>query len=200
MAIVKQSFLSNIIGRNTYDDFKDYAKRIVIIGTCVLVIVLPFSFFFHTEFINYLLNLAIGGSLFFIAYIAALVLLLDIEVDVNEPEKDYRSKQEKEPKPIAYKLTIIWDIVLIILGLCAIYFSNEYKTHYAFDCDTFLVDHQARVYHLEWCDDCEIIAEADELEELKGYQIDKSYTLCEWCEEEAQALEEEYGHSKYYRR
>lgn len=117
MAIVKRSFLSNIIGRNTYDEFKCYAKVIIAIGTCVLSIVLLLSLFFHWSFISSLLSLVTGTSLLFIAYIAALVL--DMEVDVYEPEKSYWSEPEKKPKPAAYKLTIVWGVVLVALGISA---------------------------------------------------------------------------------
>ena len=192
MAIVKQSFLSNIIGRNTYDEFKCYAKVIIAIGTCVLSIVLLLSLFFHWSFISSLLSLVTGTSLLFIAYIAALVLVLDIEVDVDEPEK--------KPKPAAYKLTIVWGVVLVALGISAIYFSNKYRKHYAFECDTFLVDHQAGIYHLDWDNDCEVAAESGNLETMQGYQIDKSYTLCEWCEEWAEDAEDEYESNRYFRR
>ena len=113
MAIVKQSFLSNIIGRNTYDEFKGYAKVIIAIGTCVLAIVLLLSIFFHWSFISSLLSLITGTSLLFIIYIAALVLALDIEVDVDEPENSYWSEPEKKSKPAAYKLTIAWGVVLV---------------------------------------------------------------------------------------
>lgn len=184
MAIVKQSFLSNIIGRNTYDKFKGYAKEIIAIGTCVLAIVLLLSIFFHWSFISSLLSLITGTSLLFIAYVAALVLVLDIEVDVDEPEK--------KPKPAAYKLTIVWGVVLVALGISAIYFSDKYLKHYAFECDTFLVDHQAGIYHLDWDNDCKVAAESGNLETMQGYQIDKSYTLCEWCEEWAEDAEDEY--------
>ena len=64
MAIVKQSFLSNIIGRKTYDEFKGYAKVIIAIGTCVLSIILLLSLFFHWSFINNLLSLVTGTSLY----------------------------------------------------------------------------------------------------------------------------------------
>lgn len=200
MAIVKQSFLSNIIGRNTYDEFKDYAKVIIAIGTCVLAIVLLLSLFFHWSFISSLLSLVTGTSLLFIAYIAALVLVLDIEVDVDEPEKSYWSEPEKKPKPAAYKLTIAWGVVLVALGISAIYFSNKYRKYYAFECDTFLVDHQAGIYHLDWDNDCEVAAESGNLETMQGYEIDKSYTLCEWCEEWAEDAEDEYESNRYFRR
>lgn len=200
MAIMKQSFLSNIIGRNNYDEFKGYAKIIIAIGTCVLSIILLLSFFFHWGFISSLLDLVSGTSLLFIAYVAALILALDIEVEVNEPKRNYWSEPEKKAKPTSYKLTIVWGIVLIILGIGAIYFSNKYRKHYAFECDTFLVDHQAGLYHLDWDNDCEVVAESSDLEKMKGYQIDKSYTLCEWCEEWAEEAESDYGSSRYFRR
>lgn len=196
MAIVKQSFISNIVGRNTYDEFKGYAKIIIAIGTCILPIILLLSFFFHWGFISSLLNLVSGTSPLFIAYIAALVISLDIEVDVDEPERRYWSEPENMPKPTAYKLTIVWGVLLIALGIGAIYFSNKYRKHYDFECSIFLVDHQAGIYHLDWDNDCEVAAEAENLEIMQGYQIDKSYTLCEWCEEWAEDAEDEY----YYRR
>lgn len=200
MAIVKQSFLSNIIGRNTYDEFKGYAKIIIAIGTCVLAILLLLSFFFHWRFISSLLNLVTGTSFFFIAYVAAFILTLDIEVDVDEPEMSNWSESEKKTKSTVYKLSVAWGVVLIALGISAIYFSNKYRKHYAFECETFLVDHQAGVYHLDWDNECEVAAEAINLEKMQGYQIDKSYTLCEWCEEWAEDAEVEYESSRYFRR
>lgn len=183
MAIVKKSFLSNIVGRNTYDDFKGLAKPIIAIGTCVLAILYPLSIFFHWGFISGLLNLLTGTSLLFVAYIAALVLTLDIEVDVDDPEPSYWEEPEIKPNPIAYKLTIVWGVVLIALGISAVYFSNKYRKNYAFECNTFLVDSQARLYHLNCNNDCEVAAVAADLEKKKGYQIDESYEFCDWCAE-----------------
>lgn len=199
MAIVKQSFLSNIIGRNTYDEFKGYAKVIIAIGTCVLAIILLLSLFFHWSFISNLLSLVTGTSLLFIAYIAALILVLDIEVDVDEPEKSYWSEPEKKPKPAAYKLTIVWGVVLVALGISAIYFSNKYRKHFAFECDTFLVDHQANIYHFDIDNGCEMARDGN-WKRMQGYQIDESYTLCDWCEEWAEDADDEYESNRYYRR
>lgn len=200
MAIVKQSFLSNIIGRNTYDEFKGYAKKIIAIGTCVLAIIYLLSYFFHWGFISSLLNLVTGTSILFIAYVAALVLALDVEVEVDEPERNYWSESEKKTKTTSFKLTVVWGIMLIIFSIGAIYFSNQYRKEYAFECDTFLVDHQAGIYHLDWDNDCEVAAEADDLEKMKGYQINKSYTLCKWCEEWAEEAESDFESSRYFRR
>lgn len=196
MSIVKQSFISYIIGRNTYDEFKRNAKIIIAIGTCILAIVILLSFFFHWGVISSLLNLVTGTSLLFIVYIAALIILLDIEVDIEEPES-YLSKAEKRKKTTAYKFTIAWGIVLIILGVCAIYFSNKYRKHYAFECETFLVDHQRGIYHFDSDNDCEVADESESLDKMKGYQISSSYSLCEWCEEWAEDGEDYYGILRY---
>lgn len=200
MAKVKQSFISNIIGKQTYDEFKVYAQIIIPIGTCVLAIIFCLSFFFHWGFISTLLNLITGTSLLFVAYIAALVLYMDIEVDVDDAERYYGAKHEKEIKSNSYKLTVVWSVVLILFGIAAIYLSNKYRKHYAFECETFLVDKQAQIYHLNWDNDCEVAAETGELEKMKGYQIDKSYTLCVWCEERADDAFVQYSSNRYFRR
>lgn len=200
MAIVKQSFISNLIGKDNYDGLKKNAKIIIALGTCILAILFLLTYFFHLEFLSSLLNLVTGTSLLFVAYVAALILVLDIEVDVEDPERFYWSEPIKQPKPLQYKLTIVWDVILIILGIGAIYFSNDYRKHYSFECDTYSVDHQAKIYHLDWDIDCEVAAESNHLKKMKGHQIDKSYTLCDWCEEWAEDAEIEYEASRYFRR
>ena len=59
-------------------------------------------------------------------------------------------KKKKEPKPFKYKLTIVWGVILLALGIVAIYYSNRYRNRYAFECETFLVDEKAGIYHLDW--------------------------------------------------
>ena len=72
----------------------------------------------------------------------------------------------------------------------AIYFSDKYRDQYSFECDTFFVDKDAGIYHLDiFTDDCEKACETKYLEEMKGYQISKKITLCEDCEE----MLEDYG-------
>lgn len=195
---MKQSFLSNVVGRNTYDEFKGYAKRIIVIGTCVLVVILLLSLFFHWGFISSLLNLVTGTSLLFIAYVAALVLALDVEVEVDEPERDYWSEPEKKMKPTTYRLTVVWGIVLILFGIGAIYFSNKYRKNYAFECQTFLVDENRGIYHLEDGNDDE---DMEYTTEMKGYELkDYNYTFCESCREWVEEMESDYAAERYYRR
>ena len=200
MAIIKQSFISNLIGKDNYDNLKKQSNIVIAIGTCVLAILLLLTNFFHWGFLSSLLNLVTGTSLLFVAYVAALILVLDIEVEVDEPEGSFWSEPVKQPKPMQYKLTIVWGVILIILGIVTIYFSNDYRKHYSFECDTYLVDHQAKIYHLNWDIDCEVAAESKHLEKMKGYQIDKSYKLCDWCECWAEDAEAEYEASRYFRR
>jgi len=199
MPIVKQSFLSNIIGENTYVQFTEYAKIIIAIGTCLLVIFVGLSLFFHSSIINWFLQLLTGTSLLFIAYVAALIILLDIQVAVDEPERYAWEEPKNSQRPLSYKLTIVWGVVLILLGISAIYVSNKYRKHYAFECDTFLVDRQHGVYHVEWNDDCDIANEAEELEKMHGYEIDESYNLCESCKDFLDDMES-YESERYIRR
>lgn len=192
MAIVRQSFISNLIGKDIYDNFKDQAKIIIYIGSCILAILLLLTSFFYWGFLSTLLNYVTGTSLLFIVYVAALILVFDIEVNVDEPERYYWSEPVRRSKPIQYKLTIVWGVVLIILGIGAICFSDEYRKQYSFECDTYLVDHQKKIYHLDWDIDCEVAAESFNLVKMKGYEIDKSYKLCDCCECWVEYAEAEY--------
>jgi amino acid transporter len=191
MAKVKQSFLSNLLGEHNYEEYSSIAMKIVVIGGLVLITLFALSYFFHSGIINYLLKLATGTSLLFIAYIAACILLLDIRVEVEKPEQEWWDEKKESRKPLKYKLTIVWGVVLLLLGIAAIYFSNKYRNRYDFECTTFLVDHKAHVYHLDWNDDCEDAANAEELEKMYGYEIDNSYTFCEGCKEYEEDVESE---------
>lgn len=196
--IVEQSFLSNLFGKNTYAGLKSWAKIIVPTGTVILAVLFLLSKFVYWKIISSLLSLVTGTSLLFIVYIAALIVVLDIEADVEEPE--YYGCGEA-PKPTAYKMTIVWGVILIVLGIAATYFSNKYRKHYAFECSTVLVDHTAGIYHLDYDNDCEVAAEAENLEKMKGYELkETNYTLCEWCQDWADDAEAEYESNRYYRK
>lgn len=174
MEIRKQSFLSNIVGKETYDEYKAYARLIVALGTCVLVLLFLLSLFFHWKFVSNILELVTGTSLLFLVYVASLVLVLDYEVEIDED-----IKKSKSP---SYIMTAVWSIVLVALCVSAIYFSNKYRKNYTFECTTFLVDHQSRTYHIiDRYNDCEA-AKGDDLEKMKGYDISKTYMLCRDCE------------------
>ena len=191
--IRKQSFISNLFGHNTYAEFKGIALLVSLIGTGILIVLYILSYFFHAGIISYLIKLTNGTSLLFIGYILAVILLLDIEVDVDEPEKSYWGDEKKEPMPFKYKLTIVWGVILLALGIFAIYYSNRYRNRYAFECETFLVDEKAGIYHLDWDIECSVAEETESLEEMKGYQIDKTFKFCEECQEWLDDMESEAG-------
>ncbi|QFQ12093.1 hypothetical protein C7Y71_003130 [Pseudoprevotella muciniphila] len=196
---MKQSFLSKIIGGELYDDFKSFSKIIVVIGSCVITIVFVFSLLFYWEFIRSLLHLFIGNSILFALYIGAIIILLDKEVEV-EDNNTYAWEKKSSSKPKTYNFTIAWGIILIVLGICAIYVSNLYRKHYDFQCNSFLVDESAKVYHLDFDNDCEIADETGNLIRKQGFQIDETYSFCDWCEEWAEDSELEYESNKYFRK
>lgn len=47
MVIDSYSFLKKIIGRNAYNEIKEYARKIIPIATCILVALWGLSFIFH---------------------------------------------------------------------------------------------------------------------------------------------------------
>lgn len=171
----KYSFLKEILGKY-YVGIKEDAPKYIVIITCVLVFLWGFSLFVHWNFISEVLMMFTGVNLFFIAYIICVIILLDKGVDVGDCNL-------KHAKPKGYRKTVVFGVILIIGGIVAIYFSNQYRKHYAFECETFLVDSQNKIYHLEERYDCSLILESCCLKKMQGYQIPHSYSLCEDCED-----------------
>ncbi len=197
--VKKQSFLSNLLGEETYENWIGYARIIIAVGTIILLIILGLSIMFHSNIISFLLKLVTGTSLLFIAYVVMWVLLLDIKVDVDEPEVYNWELPKEASKPIAYILSTLWTVVLIILGIIAIYITNKYREQYAFECDSFWVDKHAHLYHLDWTE-CETSEHAGNLEEMQGNQIPDNYSLCEECKEIAEDAGADYDTDRYFRR
>ena len=198
MAIRSYSYIKKLIGESTYEEFRGYAKTCIPIATIILVLLLILSQFVHWGIVSWLLNLALGTSLVFIAYVLGVILLLDFGVDV-EMKEDWNGKLSlPEVLPSNFKNTIIWAYTLLILGVVAIYFSNKYRKNYAFECQTFLVDENRGIYHLEDGNDEE---DMEYTTEMKGYELeDYNYTFCESCREWVEEMESEYAAERYYRR
>lgn len=198
MAIRSYSYIKKLIGERTYEDFRGYARTCIPIATIILVLLLILSQFVHWGIVSWLLNLALGTSLIFIVYVLGMILLLDFGVDV-EMKEDWNGKLSlPEVMPSNYKNTIIWAYTLLVLGVTAIYFSNKYRKNYAFECQTFLVDENRGIYHLEDDNDEE---DMEYTTEMKGYELeDYNYTFCESCREWVEEMESEYAAERYYRR
>lgn len=198
MATRSYSYIKKLIGSQNYEEFRGYAKKYIPIATIILVVLLVLSQFVHWGIVSWLLNLALGTSLFFIAYVLGVILLLDFGVDV-EMKEDWKGRLSlPEIMPSNFKNTIIWAYTLLILGIATIYYSNKYRKNYAFECQTFLVDENRGIYHLEDGDDEE---DMEYTTEMKGYELeDYNYTICESCREWVEEMESEYAAERYNRR
>lgn len=203
MAVVKKSFLSNLLGPDTYDTLNNYAKKIVPICTGFYIILFTLTFFVYWDFISTLLNYVTGTSLLFVVYIGLIIILLNFEVNVEEPERQYyRNEPVKLKNTRNYNYTKVWGVMLIILGITTIYLSDRYIKLYSFKCSTFLVDENAGIYHLDYDNDCEYAKESENLVRMKGYEIEEftNCTLCKSCEEWAEDAETEYESNYFFRR
>lgn len=197
--VKKQSFLSNLLSDETYDNWTGNARVIIASGTVILLVLFGLSYCFYSSIISFLLKLVTGTSLLFIVYMVMWLFLLDIKVDVDEPEQFSWETPKETVKPIAYKLSSLWTVVLVILGILAIYFTNKYREQYSFECDTFWVDKQTHLYHLDWTE-CETSEHTRNLEEIQGYLIPDNYSLCEECKEIAEEAGADYERERYFRR
>lgn len=198
MEIRSYSYIKKLLCDQNYEKFRGYAKTYIPITTIILVVLLVISQFVHWRTVSWLLNLALGTSLIFIAYILGVILLLDFGVDV-EMKEDWDDRLSlPEVMPSNFKSTIIWTYTLLILGIAAIYFSNKYRKNYSFECQTFLVDENRGIYHLEDGNDDE---DREYTTEMKGYELENyNYTFCESCRERVEEMESENTAERYYRR
>lgn len=184
------------MGFSFYTEFKGYARHCVPIATLILFIALLLSNIFYWEFLSSILDIITGTSLIFIAYIFGVVLLLDNEYDA-EVEYQYNNRfVVDESDSIQYHASRFRGVVLIILAISAVYFSNRYRKHYAFECETFLVEETKGVYHIPEFDDGHI----NYTIEMKGYEIEESgYSLCETCSDWAEEASLNYSAESYHR-
>ena len=199
----KYSFISKVISISLYEHLKG-GKYIVSLATGVLVVLWVVSFFVHWDFINDLLGLTTGTSLVFIIYVFLVIVLLDKGIEVELEEEPIRGSVEyilPAKRPRGYVITVVYALFAIILGSAAIYVSEKYSDQYNFECETFLVDHKEKTYHIVyWKGDCEIAKESYDLVKMQGYQIDKSYILCEECAYLSEEAIEEYNRDRFVRR
>lgn len=196
MATRSYSYIKKLIGNQNYKEFRGYAKKYIPIATIILVILLVLSQFVHWGIVSWLLNLVLGTSFLFITYLLGVILLLDFGVDV-EMKEDWNGRLSlPEVMPSNFKNTIIWAYILLILGIVAIYYSNKYRKKYAFECQTFLVDENRGIYHLEDGNDDD--KDMEYTTEMKGYELeDYNYNFCESCREWDEEMKSEYAAERY---
>lgn len=173
--------IDNISSSNLYNKMYDFAQLVVAIGTCLIVLIYGLSLLFEVPFIAKLLWWVSGCHLLTIGYIVCLIRLLDIGIDISD--EDYNTDRKSYKSTVEYKFTIVWGVVLLFLGISAMYFSGKYRDYYTFRTQIFLVDHENKLYHIVDHKYCEDAQNATHLVEQKGKDIDPTYTLCVGCEE-----------------
>lgn len=210
MTKTKQSFLSNIVKKcefckDIYDGIRTYSLVIILTGTILISVFVGLSFFVYWHWLSKVIDLLMGTSLVFILYVIAVISILDIQVaeEVQEKEYDLYSGQEIRKKvqhSIGYKLTIVWGITLMLLGVVAIYGTNKFRKHYSFQTSYFLVDQTKGIYHLDYDNDCEAKKNAF-LKRMQGYEFeDLNYQFCVECEEWLDDAMDSYESDRYYRK
>lgn len=165
----KQSFLSHWLGRDTYDMFKRRAPKDVVVGCCIYGVIYALSFCCHWSWVSELLSWATGYSLFFIAYLFIAIVFLDREVEMEAGNE----------KNCTYALTVLWNILLLIAGFAAMYYSDKYAEKYSLECSTVGYEEYTNTYHI--FEDCENTNGS--VRKMKGYEaIEKGAKLCGSCE------------------
>lgn len=185
----KESFLSNFLN-DMYD--KRIAGIIVAIYTPIFLLFYGLSYVCYWSFFCDIFSFISGTSILFIAYIVAIIVFCDIRVE-RRGERDLFDRREPpfSSKSKKYKLTLVWFLVLLALGITAIVLTNRHRKDYAFDCETFFVDESEGLYHIN--DHCKGI-EGDVVE-MKGYEIrEHGYNFCDICSD----LVDEYESSDEY--
>lgn len=183
--------------------FLSELKPYALIYVVVLAIAVLLSLFFQWSIVKFFIDCMMGWTLLSIPFIGVLIVVLDKEINLPQKEK----LVSRSPKPMPYKLSMIWGCFLIGIGLVTLYFSNQYKKYYAFQCQTFYLEQPTAIYHLS--DRCEYIGldkegksiEGISVAEVKGIDLlNQYYTLCDACREWAEDAEMDYEMNRYYRR
>ena len=173
--------------------FLSELKPYTLIYVGVLAIAILLSLFFQWRIVKFFIDCMMGWTLLSIPFIGVLIVVLDKEINLPQEER----WEPVPPKPWSYKFSMVWGIFLILAGLVTLYFSNQYKKYYAFQFQTFYLEHSTAVYHIN--DDCNYIGLDEETNEnvsiskVKGIDLlDEGYTLCEACKEWAEDAERDY--------
>lgn len=197
----RTSFLEEI-APDTYR-FLSELRPYAIIYLGVLAIVILLSLFVQWNIVKLFIDCMMGWTLLSIPFIGVLIVVFDKGIYLPQDE---RSKPTSK-KSVSYRFSMIWGIFLIVVGLVTLYFSNQYKKFYAFQCQTFYLEHPTGVYHLR--DRCEYIGldenekpiEGISISKVKGIDLlDEDHALCVACGEWAEDAEMDFETNRYYRR
>lgn len=188
------------------------------------------SVFLKWNFISYCLDLMLGWTIPGALGVFALIILLDFAVKDTRTEREiqedyeYRKRNTIDLKVLwrrilfgvkgkPYKLSILWGITLLVLGIVALHNSNRYRHYYSFLCNDFYVDTTNGIYHLD--DRCDYIGMNDnesvdedgfyDNDEVRadwytGEEVeDGGYELCKACNDYLSDIEADEWEYKFRR-
>lgn len=184
----KESFLSNLVGNENYNNWKPDAKRVFIAYSVLLVLLFLLKDVWHWKFASEMFSLFTGSSLFFMLYVAFAILFFDVRVDLVYGLRNWK-----------YKLTSVWGVTLVVLGISAVIYTNHIRRDYALECMYCFIEEDTRCFHIH--KSCGSIKGT---EKLKGSKVFKAkelgFRFCVECEEWIEDAEFEYESLRYYRR
>lgn len=181
MEETKFSFLSKRIGEKDYEDIKKAAFVYFIVGSVIFGIVYTLTYFYNNGLLSFVLDWCSCISPLFILYILSFVLLLDIRLSI-----------EKRNVKIVTFITMLWNVIILLPGLYAMYYTYNYRYAYKEKCTIYYVEKGRGIYHLY--DECNDLPRFNVVE-LNGNQLNKvHFKLCPSCleikqEDDGYALE-----------
>lgn len=165
----RESFITNNMGDFLRDVLPSIAAPVALWGTILFLVLFGLSFICHWQVVCNLFSLVSGFTLITIVYVLSVVFILDLLL--------LHKVCSKQPP---YKVTVIWGICLILLGVGFMILTSRYKKQYRFECAEWYVEESTGLYHCT--NECEDIE--DEIYSVKGHEIkNKDLKLCEWCKE-----------------
>ncbi len=181
----KYSFLEDLLP-NAYGYAKAW-RPLALIYAAVLAIVIILSQFYYNSFIEWLINMTMGCTIFNILFICIMIVTFDIQV-----KRKTAAEIDQNLKPLRYKMSMVWECGLCVLGITALFLSSQYKKDYAFNCLDFYLEEMPGVYHIS--KKCPMIGEDQDDDSfyrnggswVKGYELQDWHTLCEACKEAAE--------------
>lgn len=170
----KRSFLSDIIGSNNYNKITETWKWPIAIYSVSALVLYGLTTICYSQVVSYLFSLLVGFNLFFIVFLFGLTVCLDIQVS----GKGFEKRDGAKPS-FMYICTILWLVILLFVGVFAIWKTEKMRKDYAFQCKTVYVDQANKILHLY--DFCESI-DWDHVEKVKVHTINhNNYSRCEEC-------------------
>lgn len=182
--------------------FLSELKPYALIYAGILEVAILLSMFFQWNVVKFFIDCMMGWTLLSIPFVGVLIVAFDKEILL--PQEEHWEPTPK--KPASYKYSMIWGIILILSGITALYFSNRYKKHYSFQCQSFFLEHPTGIYHLS--EKCDYIGLNEDEEPIDNVTLSKvtgkelleyDCEFCDACREWAEDAEMEYESSRNYR-